>query len=66
MNTFMMVMQYILHVFKLINSIKYTMLDFTPQTLWVVAAVVLGQSHVILNWRTLAQTGCKQKNTSIL
>lgn len=41
------------------------MLDFTPaQTLWVIAAAVVGQSHVAINRRILPVIGCKQKHTN--
>lgn len=48
------------------NSVKYTTLDFTTaQTVWVVAAAGLGQSHVVINRRMLVVTGCKQNHRNV-
>lgn len=49
------------------NSAKYSTLDFTsPQTLLVVAAVVVSQSLVALNPRTVVVIDCKKNHRSSL
>lgn len=45
--------------------LKYIVLNFNiPQTVWVVAAAVVAQSHVALNWEMLLVIGSKQKHTN--
>ena len=47
-------------------QLKYTTFDFTtPQTVLVVAAALVGQWYVALNWRILVITGCKQNHINL-
>lgn len=52
-------------VLPTIKKYNYATLDSTtPQTVWVAAAVVVGQSQVILNLRTFAMIGWEQNHTN--